>query len=59
MATVVIQRCFPDGDVLTIRVKARTSYPDALAEAKRTALDMFAEAMSDLLAAVVVPEDEA
>lgn len=59
MATVVIQRCFPDGGVLTIRVKAKTSYPDALCEAKRTALDAYFEALADTLAAVVLTEDEA
>lgn len=57
-ATVVIERVWPDGDVLTIRIRVATSYPDALAEAKRTALDAYAEAMSDTLAAVVSEADE-
>lgn len=57
-ASVVIQRVWPDGDVITIRIKVKTSYPDALAEAKRMALDAFAEALSDTLAAVAPEVDE-
>ncbi len=42
-AKVVIQRVWPDGDCLLVIVRAETSYPDALDQAKRTALDAFAE----------------
>ena len=58
MARVVIQRIWPDGDVLSISVTAKTSYPDALCEAKRTALDAYFEALADTLAAVVLAEDD-
>ena len=45
MAKVMVQRGWPDGDSLTIVVNAATSYPDALAEASRTALNAYAEAL--------------
>lgn len=45
MARVSITRSWPDGDVLHIAIKVDRSYPDALAEAKRTALDAYAEAL--------------
>ncbi len=45
MAKVTITRRWPDGDVLRIAVAAATSYPDALAEARATALAAYAEAM--------------
>lgn len=50
---VTIQRRWPDGDVLAIEIKAETSYPDVLAEAKRTALDAYAEALGVTTAADV------
>lgn len=55
MAKVLIQRVFPDGDSLTVQINAETSYPDALAEAKATAIAAFTEATGIILAAV---EDE-
>lgn len=45
VAKVIVQRTWPDGDVLTISIKAESCYPDALAEAKRVALDTYAEAL--------------
>jgi hypothetical protein len=45
MATVLILRRWPDGDELMIRVKAETSYPDALSEALRTAINAYTEAL--------------
>lgn len=50
MAKVTIQRCFPDGDVLTIAIKVDDSYPDVLAEAKRAALDAYAETLAPIVA---------
>jgi hypothetical protein len=50
MAKVTISRHWPDGDVVVIRVKAESSYPDAMAEAKRIALDAFREALGVTLA---------
>lgn len=44
MAKVVILRSWPDDDDLQVIVEADTSYPDALHEAARVAIDMFAEA---------------
>lgn len=52
MATVMIQRVWPDGDALLISIKAATSYPDALAEAKATAIAAFTEAHGVMLAEV-------
>lgn len=48
MAKVRIVHQWPDGGVTIVTVKADTSYPDALAEAKRIALDAFAEAVDSL-----------
>lgn len=45
MAKVVIQRQWPDGDVLSISIKVDDSFPDVVAEAKRAALDAYAEAL--------------
>ena len=52
MARVTIMRHWPDGDGLQITVKAETSYPDALAEAARTALNAYAEALGVTVAEV-------
>ncbi len=45
MAKVQILRHWPDGDALQITVSAATNYPDAMAEAKRVALDAYREAL--------------
>lgn len=45
MAKVVIQREWPDGDGLTVVVEVKTSYPDAVAEAKRSAIDTYRESL--------------
>jgi hypothetical protein len=55
MAKVIITRRWPDGDVLQINVKAESSYPDAMAEAKRVALDAYREALGVTLADVDEP----
>ncbi|MBA3781022.1 MAG: hypothetical protein H0X12_04105 [Nocardioides sp.] len=55
MAKVEIQRVWPDGDELLITIRVDASYPDALSEAKRTALDVYAEALGVTLADV--PEE--
>lgn len=45
VARITITRQWPDHDVLSVTVKAESSYPDALAEAVRTAVHTFAEAL--------------
>lgn len=45
MATITITRQWPDHDVLSVTVKAASNYPDAMAEAVRTAVHTFAEAL--------------
>ena len=55
MATVTVQRSWPDGDVLTVEIEIENDYPDALAEAKRTALNAYEEA---LLATVALGDDD-
>ncbi len=39
MARITITRQWPDGDVLSVSVKAESNYPDALAQALRTVTD--------------------
>lgn len=56
MARVCIIRVWPDGDVLEVRVLSG-GYPDALAEAKRIALDTYREALGVTLADV--PDEDA
>lgn len=52
MARIVIARQWgDDGDALQICIDVKSSYPDALSEAKRTALDAFAEALGVTLKA--------
>ena len=53
MARVVIARQWGDDDALQVSIDVKSSYPDALAEAKRTALDAFAEALGVTLRAEV------
>lgn len=50
MAKVTIRRHWPDGDCLAIEIKTDTNYPDALAEATRTALNTYREALGVTLA---------
>jgi hypothetical protein len=57
MASVNITRQWPDGDVLSIDAEADNSYPDAFAEAKRIALDAYAEALG-VTVTIVEPETE-
>lgn len=46
MARVTVARQWgEDGDALQVSIDVDTAYPDALAEAKRTALDTFTEAL--------------
>ena len=56
MAKVTVTRRWPDGDTIQVAVKVKTSYPDAVAEATRNALNSFTEAMGVTLSAV---DDEA
>ncbi|MBA3781196.1 MAG: hypothetical protein H0X12_04990 [Nocardioides sp.] len=55
MSKVEVFRRWPDGDVLSVTIKVDESYPDALDQAKRTALDAYAEALGVTLADV--PEE--
>ena len=50
MAKIVIQREWPDGDELSILIEVADSFPDVVAEAKRTALDAYREALGITLA---------
>ena len=45
VAKVSIARQWTEDDALQVTIEADTAYPDALAEAKRIALDTFAEAL--------------
>lgn len=57
MARVSIARQWgDDGDALEVTVVVATSFPDAVAEAKRTALDGYAEALGVTIAAEAVEE---
>ena len=52
MARVKIARQWgSDGDILHVCLDVKTSYPDALDQAKRTALDTFTEALAVTMAA--------
>lgn len=53
MARVTITRQFPDGDVISVHVAVKESFPDSIAEAVRGALNAYAEAFA---AAVEVDE---
>jgi hypothetical protein len=46
MASVVIHHQWPDGSATRVRVKAASNYPDALNEAKATAVAAFREAFA-------------
>lgn len=46
MSNVSIIRQWADGEVLSIRVKADSSYPDELSEAVASAVRTYAEALS-------------
>lgn len=48
MASVSIQCILATGDQLGVRVKAETSYPDALAEATAEALKAFHQALTEI-----------
>lgn len=51
MATVMIQREWPDGETLTISVDVDDSFPDVVAEAKQNAVNAYADALEVTLAA--------
>lgn len=57
MAEVMIQRCWPDNETLTISVEVDASYPDAVAEAKQQAVNAYADALEVTLAAVLDDDD--
>lgn len=59
MGSVRFIRRWPDGEILEIKVKAESAYPDALAEAKATALAALREASEIVMPiAEAEPEDE-
>lgn len=45
MAVVTVQRVWPDGESLVIRIQVEASYPDSIAEAKQQALNAYAGAL--------------
>lgn len=52
MARVKIARQWgSDGDALEVCIEVASSYPDALDQAKRAALDVFTEALATTIAA--------
>ena len=54
MARVTVARQWgDDGDALQVSVEVDASYPDALDQAKRTAIDGYAEALGVTLTAEV------
>ena len=58
MAKVVVYRGWPDGSgCLQFTVEVDKSYPDALDQAKRTALDGYAEALIVTLKAEAEDDD--
>jgi hypothetical protein len=50
MARVLIQRSWPDGDVLTISIKVADSFPDVVREGVRAAIDAYTEALGVTMA---------
>lgn len=49
MATVQVTHHFADGDELRVSVQVATSYPDALSEARATAVAALREAVAMVL----------
>lgn len=45
MSRVTITRQFPDGDIVRVAVVVDSSYPDAVDEARATAVTAFREAI--------------
>jgi hypothetical protein len=61
MAEVMIVYKFADGDTIQTSVKVEASYPDALDQAKATAVATFKDVLGssvDTLAAEINPPDE-
>lgn len=50
MASVTISRQFPDGDLISVHIHVKESFPDVVREAVRGALDAYAEAFANTLA---------
>lgn len=57
MAKVMVQRVWPDGEVLTISIQVDDSFPDVVAEAKANAVNAYADALEITLAPVDTDED--
>lgn len=49
MSRVTITRQFPDGDIIRVAVVVDSSYPDAVDEARATAVTAFREAINNTL----------
>lgn len=45
MASIIIQRSWPDGDELTVSVDVDDSFPDVVAEARKNAVDLYRDAL--------------
>jgi hypothetical protein len=43
MATVTVKSTFPDGETLVVQVSGKTTYPDAVAELRATAVSTYTE----------------
>lgn len=58
MATVTLRYVFADGDNIGVSIEVDDSYPDALDEARATAVRAFREAIQDGIAAIAQDDDE-
>jgi hypothetical protein len=50
MAEAMIQRCWPDGETLTVSIEVTESFPDAVAEAEASCERLYAKALDVTLA---------
>lgn len=50
MAKVMVQRVWPDGEVLTVSITVDDSFPDVIDEAKQAAIKAFEAALEISLA---------
>lgn len=57
MAKVTIRRCYPDGDEVEVVIRAESTYPDALDQARITARDAFKDAIGAVESTFKYEED--
>jgi hypothetical protein len=57
LASVTIQYHFADGDEITARVEVESSFPDACAEARMSAVATFRDALGAAVEAITKPDD--